>query len=116
MALDWQHNVDEVEFDVETYEELKHPPRDKREYAVPPSVRHGILMDEWGCSIHELERASSESFLAKQMRFESAHQSKLNFKVEEVLETTKRRIHRVVSGNAKKKELDKLWDNNPNEI
>lgn len=67
-------------------------------------------MNEWGYTFGEVRRAESQIGMIKQMRFQSANQGQVHAKMEEVMETTKRRFRRVVTRTSSKKEERKLWE------
>jgi len=109
LGLDWDYNPDEIEVDLEVYETYRPPRRNKDDIVVPPQVRESILVDDWGVPFSEVRKATNETEDIKQMRIESATQTDYQQRMEEVMETTKRRMNRVISGSSKKKEQEHLW-------
>jgi hypothetical protein len=60
IGLGWRHHHTDEIIDVDAYENCRAPPRSKREFALPSSVRWDILKS-FGNSNEDLRKASEET-------------------------------------------------------
>eukprot|EP00540_Astrosyne_radiata_P023485 CAMPEP_0116863062 /NCGR_PEP_ID=MMETSP0418-20121206/23997_1 /TAXON_ID=1158023 /ORGANISM="Astrosyne radiata, Strain 13vi08-1A" /LENGTH=481 /DNA_ID=CAMNT_0004498009 /DNA_START=21 /DNA_END=1466 /DNA_ORIENTATION=- len=106
ISLGWSHNLDEVEVNVDEFESERPPRRPRHEFAFTASEREAVL-DEWGFSGSEVEQAAFQSYRIMQKRMDTAFQGQLSARMEEVLENTRRGIHRVVASKKKERKPQK---------
>jgi hypothetical protein len=111
IGLDWNYNPDTDIQDLEDYEDNRAPRRLREQLALTPSAREYMLLRVWGVTFRELHQINQENDCIRQERWESATQTTQQARVEELLETTKRRVGRVMTGTSKKKQQERLWKN-----
>ena len=107
IALDWNYNPKPIVQTLEEYELDRRPRRDKNDLALPPARRAHLLHQEWGVSIRDLRQTVAETDHIRNQRWQSATQKPIQYKRDEILETTKRRVGRAFTGG-KRKELELL--------
>lgn len=109
IGLDWKYKST-TSTNLDEYEESRLANRrPKQQLALAPEKRQEMLLKDWGVTFRELHQMASATDNIKKQRFESAMQTPAKARVEEVLETTKRRVSRVIKGHSKKKEQELLW-------
>jgi hypothetical protein len=111
IGLDWKYNPDTNIQDLEEYEDNRAPRRLREQLALTPSARECMLLKDWGVTFRELHQVNQENDCIRQKRWESATQTVQQARVEELLETTKRRVGRVMTGTSKRKQQERLWKN-----
>jgi hypothetical protein len=104
VSLDWEHDPQSTEtHEIDSYEQHRtNTRRSKHEMIMPPSYRKYLLMREAGFSRVEIQRAVEEARRMSKKR-EATRKNLYLQPVEEVLESTKRRIGRLVGRNSSDK-------------
>lgn len=95
--------------DLEEFEQMRGPPRNKSEMRVPPVLREEILRDEHGVPDHELAESLRAVSLAKRQRERTARAEPLEG-LAEAAECARRRLRRLCKGTSKGQEEARLWE------
>jgi hypothetical protein len=108
LSIGWgYHQHKSIELD--RYELNKGPSRDKIEMMVPAAVRRSMLRDEFGVSVTELNIATRDVNITKRNRRHTVATEHLEAWTD-VLQSAKRRFHRIVKKTTTAKEQEKLWE------
>ena len=115
IGLDWRYNPNPLVKNLEDYESDRAPRRSKRELALDPTAREHMLLRDWGLTFRELNKVTIEADALRQQRYKSAVQNPILQKRDEILETTMRRVSRVLNGGKKREQAQKAFRNPNNE-
>mmetsp|Transcript_7485 Transcript_7485/g.10316 ORF Transcript_7485/g.10316 Transcript_7485/m.10316 type:complete len:329 (+) Transcript_7485:52-1038(+) len=114
LTLGWEYNPELTVLDFELYEEDRMK-RSKgyKVSAVPDIERRRLLRYEADATKEELQEAKREIRVTRDQRRRTNQllQHKQREKLEESLQSAKRKIRRFVTGTSKEKEEEKLWRN-----
>lgn len=95
VSLDWKHNEKRTKvIALEVYEDLRGPRRDRREMHMADNLRRWRLLRENGCTIEELNKASSAAENVRRQR-------KKSLKSEPPLSKMKKKIGKMIGSSNK---------------
>lgn len=94
MTLDWEYHDKSEVFDVDGYESTRGPRRRKREMCMSPNLRWWRLMRENGFSSMQIQKAVADLQKAQKLRQKTVKQLKPAAKLEEALQSAKRKVTR----------------------
>lgn len=108
LSIGWG-SVQHPPIDLDRYEKSKGPSRDKIEMMVPAAIRKGMLRDEFGVSVKELNAAIKDVNITKRNRRSTVAGEHMEGWGEGV-ESAKRKLGRFLKKTTKEKEEQKLWE------
>ena len=94
IQLDWTHK-EENEFPLEEYERARQPRRNRRQLRLSYKERERLLFKERGFSPEEVNAAWMEALLVRKQRRETLSLTQTQRQMEELLESTQRKIGRL---------------------
>ena len=109
IGLSWEYDPHETKVKVEDYERLRPTRRVKEEFLIPARLREEMLIKEWGHTMREIRQASLEAKQRMYRRQKALRTSKATEKLTEVLESSRRKFHRLKTGTTKAMEQENLW-------
>ena len=109
IGLGWDYDPREIILPVDEYEDYRPARRQKEEFLIPSRVREEMLLREWGLTLRDIRQASQETKVIRKRRERAQHTNKALERVCEVLESLKKKWHRVKARITKKKEQVLLW-------
>jgi hypothetical protein len=109
IGIDWDYYTNETKVMVDEYEDLHPTRRTKDEFHMPARVREEMLIQEWGHTMRDIRQASAESKEIRHLREKALHTNKVSEKLTEVIESSRRKWHRLKTGTTKEMEQEKLW-------
>uniref|UniRef100_A0A7S4SZS3 Uncharacterized protein n=1 Tax=Ditylum brightwellii TaxID=49249 RepID=A0A7S4SZS3_9STRA len=110
ITIGWRFN----EFNsipLDDYESIRGPTLRKEQIRIPAEVRLRMLVDQADVSLRDVKDAELASQRERRQIYKSQKTAKYKTtqKIEELSETLKRKIKRVVTGTTKKRQEVKLW-------
>mmetsp|Transcript_7604 Transcript_7604/g.10152 ORF Transcript_7604/g.10152 Transcript_7604/m.10152 type:complete len:257 (-) Transcript_7604:176-946(-) len=112
VALGWRYNQYDG-MSVDEYEKTREPALQKEQMRIPHEVRVQMLLEHAQISAREVKEAELSAQKARKEMVKSIKKAKAarSNHLEEMKETAKRKLGRVVRGTGKKQEEDELWRN-----
>jgi len=96
VRLDWDASLRFFEVDIEEYEKLRQPRRDRRQLRLSLQQRHNMLVKERGFSFEEVKGAWHDALEIRRQRKETLERGLALMKWDELWESTVRKSNRLV--------------------
>jgi len=109
IGLDWGYNPEHKIQDLDEYEIKRRPRLSLDELVLRPGAREEMLIRDWGVSFGEMHQTATETDSIKRWRLASAMQNQRQMRIEEVMESTRKRVGRIITRRSEKKEQQLLW-------
>ena len=96
VRLDWDASLQFYEVDIEKYERLRLPRRNRKQLKLSLQQRHNILVKERGFSFEDVKGAWHDALEIRRRRKETLERGLALMKWDEVWESTCRKFNRLV--------------------
>lgn len=96
VRLDWDSSLQFYEVNIEKYEQLRLPRRNRKQLKLTLQQRHNILVKEQGFSFEEVKEAWHDALEIRRQRKETLERGLALMKWDEVWKSTCRKFSRLV--------------------
>uniref|UniRef100_A0A7S4UW96 Uncharacterized protein n=1 Tax=Ditylum brightwellii TaxID=49249 RepID=A0A7S4UW96_9STRA len=112
VTLGWRYNQYKG-MPIDDYERARGPAQQRGQMRIPSEVRVQMLLNDAEASLRDVKEAELSAMRARQEMMKSMRRAKTPVygHLDEMKETAKRRLRRIVDGKWKKQEEEELWRN-----